>query len=317
MKPRSHKKQHFVPASYLKAWCDPSAPKGPKQEPYVWVFDKDGGNPRRKSPENIFHETDIYTIAMPDGERDLVLEHGLQQLETEFVRIRENTVSRRQPLNDAQRLWLCAFVAAAHERTPSWREHQRKQWEKPLRMMEDMMEWAKTATPAQKRGAASICAPPSRSAASLDYEQVKSIHREPLQQLMMPMIASAIPLLSKLDLAVFGTNDPIGFITSDNPCIWFDPEDYKRPPLYRGPALASKTTEITLPVSPQQCVCLNQHGLNGYFKATDELIDEFNRRTRFHACKSFIVCCNQTKPFWFDPGKDPDDSWDKLHPKKN
>jgi hypothetical protein len=40
------------------------------QEPYVWRFKKDGSDPRRKAPENLFHETDLYTIHREDGERD-------------------------------------------------------------------------------------------------------------------------------------------------------------------------------------------------------------------------------------------------------
>ena len=35
-----HKKQHWVPESYLTAWCDPGTPAD--QEPYVWRFSKDG-----------------------------------------------------------------------------------------------------------------------------------------------------------------------------------------------------------------------------------------------------------------------------------
>lgn len=72
-KTHTHKKQHFVPQCYTKAWHDPDAPAGPKMNPYVWVFDRDGTNVRRKAPANLFTETDIYTIERADGERDLRL----------------------------------------------------------------------------------------------------------------------------------------------------------------------------------------------------------------------------------------------------
>ena len=78
-----HKTQHYIPACYLKAWCDEKTPKG--HTPYVWVFDADGSNSRRKAPENIFHESDMYTIECEDGNRDLVLEHGLSQLEGDIL----------------------------------------------------------------------------------------------------------------------------------------------------------------------------------------------------------------------------------------
>jgi hypothetical protein len=93
----AHRKQHWVPSSYLGAWCDPDRP--PKYDPYVWIFPKDGGNGQRKSPRNIFAETDFYTIHLPDGARDLSLEHGLATFETRFSRIRETRIDKRQPLS--------------------------------------------------------------------------------------------------------------------------------------------------------------------------------------------------------------------------
>ena len=83
---KSHKSQHWVPRSYLQAWVDPDTPAG--HEPYVNVISRDGGEVRRRAPSNIFTETDLYTIQLPDGRRDLRLEHGLSQLETDFFEMR-------------------------------------------------------------------------------------------------------------------------------------------------------------------------------------------------------------------------------------
>src|SRR5262249_50186635 len=134
-----HKRQHFIPRCYLKAWCDPTAP--PSVEPYVWVFSKDGGSKKRKAPDNILHETDMYTIVRADGSRDLVLERGLQQLESDFATIRRKTLENKRPLDPVDRIKLCAFIAAMHCRTKSYREFQREQWKKPLDMMERAIEW--------------------------------------------------------------------------------------------------------------------------------------------------------------------------------
>ena len=77
-----HKRQHWIPRSYLNAWCDPATPK--EHQPYVWRFEKDGTSRARKSPKNIFHATDLYTIHLSDGTRELSIEHGLSELESEF-----------------------------------------------------------------------------------------------------------------------------------------------------------------------------------------------------------------------------------------
>lgn len=167
----AHRKQHFVPRSYLRAWCDPNTPEG--QEPYVWLFSGDGSNPRRRAPDNIFRETDLYTIELPDGGRNLVLEHGLAQLESEFVSIRDTKLRSLEPLEPAEHALLCAFVAAMHERTPARRDHFANQWGKVLAMADQVVQWAKTATPEQKRAAASSAAMPSRQRRSVPNKRLK------------------------------------------------------------------------------------------------------------------------------------------------
>jgi Protein of unknown function (DUF4238) len=57
--------QHWVPASYLRVWCDPASAH--LQDPYVWRFSKDGSEVRKKSPKNLFRESDMYTFVGKDG----------------------------------------------------------------------------------------------------------------------------------------------------------------------------------------------------------------------------------------------------------
>jgi len=52
-----HKHQHYIPASYLEAWCDKNTPAG--QTPFVWRFTRDGEKIDKKAPQRIFYETDI------------------------------------------------------------------------------------------------------------------------------------------------------------------------------------------------------------------------------------------------------------------
>ena len=269
-------KQHAIPRCYLKAWCDPSTPKG--ETPYVWMFTKEGRSGRRKAPENIFREKDMYTIEKADGKHDLVLERGLSQLESEFASIRNRTLRRNHVPDATEHIKICAFVAAMTTRTKASREHHRKQWGHMLSTMEDMKKWAETATSQEKRLAAALSRPSSSSKGSFTYEDVKLLAERPLQIVLPAMIQAATPLLCRLDLAVLSTTDSVGFITSDDPCVWFDPEAYKRPPLYRGPGLVYETIEITLPVSPEQYVYLNRQGISGYIAVGDEVVDNLNSR---------------------------------------
>lgn len=155
-KPRTHKSQHFVAQCYTKAWYDPQMPSGAKLEPYVWVFDRDGNNARRKAPRNLFTETDIYTIERPDGERDLRFEHGFQELEDRFTRIRNLKFNRREWPDAEQAVSLFAFVATAQARTVAHRDFHRQQWGDIRKRMEEMLADFESASPKRKEAMAQL-----------------------------------------------------------------------------------------------------------------------------------------------------------------
>lgn len=310
-----HKKQHFVPQSYLKAWCDPDTPKG--QEPYVWKFSKDGTQIRKKSPSNIFHEREMYTIKQIDGSRDLRFEHGLSELETLFVNLKNRKINKRVALKEEDKFIICAIIAAMHARTKSQRDHWSKQWGETKGKMEKMMEWAKTLPPEKKKALA--VERPAGSVKELNYEEINKLTSDPMQHMLLPSISTTASLLYKVknDIVIFETTDSLGFLTSDAPCVWFDPEAYKRPPMMQVPGLLFPTTEIRFPVSPTQMIILQQHGENRYIKGVPtKIVDEMNRLTRFYAAEYFIVKKNVKKDIWFDPGVEPEDSWRKKQLKE-
>lgn len=302
-----HKKQHFIPVSYLQAWVDQTTPKG--HTPYTWIFNKDGSEPRQKAPVNVFWESGMYTITKADGERDLVLEHGLAQLESWFAKIREQNIMCQLSLDETEHMQVCAFIAAMTARTKLFRDHQKSQWGNVLEHMECLIKWAETATDEEKMQAVSMS---SSSDRSMGYEEVKSLAENPLQDILPQLIDELTPLLYKLDFCVLTTMDSIGFITSDHPCVWFDPEAYKRPPLFRSPALIYESIEIYLPVSPMQCISLNRRGITGYLAINESIVNDVNRMTRFYAGEYFVVRKNEKRDVWFDPGEEPADSWEKV-----
>ena len=311
-----HKKQHYIPKCYLKAWCDLKCPQ--KQTPYIWIYEKESKDGKKKSPDNFFHETDMYTILDKDGGRILDIEHGLSGLESHFTTVRNKKISRHIDLDQIEKVIVTTFMAAMHARTKSQLAHMADQWRMPLEMMDNLDKKMKVATEEEKRRMANKVAPVSSTGGrgGFTHEQVRQMVEDPVGTTLVPMIRAVAPLIAELDMAILCTDSVPGFITSDRPCVWFDPQSHTRPPLYQGPALMYKTIEITMPVSPTECIFLNRQGMSDYINVDENLVKELNRRVRFHSSEYFVVNQEYTDDMWFDVGKEPEDSWEKQQARK-
>jgi hypothetical protein len=298
----SHKKQHFVPQCYTKAWADPDSVGQSKIAPYVWVFDKDGSNPRRRSPANLFTETDIYTLTRKDGHRDLRLEHGFQDLEDRFTRIRNMRFNKMQWPNAEELQLLFAFVAAAHTRTVGFRDHQREQWGKIREQMELLEaahgEW----TSSGRRAIVRLNNRSTGDDLAIGIDEVREIEANPIQQIIGSFLNVVVPMFSRMSLAVFSTDDPCGFVTSDQPCVWFDKEAYKLPSRAGRLALGSPSIEVTLPISPSHCLALTHSPrLRGFIPLPGGDFDELNKRHIAHCKESFISRSPVVRDVWLRP----------------
>jgi hypothetical protein len=301
-----NKKQHFVPEFYLKAWCDPNTPPG--YDPYLWIASKDGSNIKPKSPSNIFHETDLYTINV-EGERNLSIEKSLAQIEGEFSNIRRNKLIRQIELSFKDKIIICAFVAAMYSRTLASGERWKPFWNEVSIQTEEVMrkmtEWHDKAT--QEQLESYIPSMPLKENTVTTHDKIKEIADEPIKSLITTQLDILTRLFIGLDLAIIETNTSPGFITSDDPCVWFDPKLPNYPRL-TGHALISPTIEVHLPISPTQCIFLNRQGNNGYINLSNfglitegTVVAETNWRTRKKSNQYFIVNKKVMLAKWFVP----------------
>jgi Protein of unknown function (DUF4238) len=291
-KAMDHSKQHWIPSSYLEAWCDPDVQPG--YEPYVWRMPKKGGEGRRKAPRKIFAEADFYTIRLPDGRRDLRLEHGLGTLEDKFCQIRDTRVARREPLSREEKVWFCAFIAAMHFRTRAQRNAFHQQWGHALDVAEDLQRTLATMTPEQLQRLRPPRSLDRTRGQSLTIDEVKKLAKEPIQRMLPSIIEEDLPVLTRMNLSILTTEDDIGFITSDHPCVRFIPGGGRRPPM-----LHASKIEVTMPISPKSLALLCWADVPEYEKGTPAELDNANRLRQVASDEYFIVRRNATKPVWF------------------
>jgi Protein of unknown function (DUF4238) len=282
-------KQHLIPNCYLKAWCDPRTPED--QTPYIWRIARDGSTKRNKAPEKSFTATDRYTITLPTGEKDLVVENTLAGLENAFVSVRAK-IEREEEITREDRATLCLFTAAMHSRTKSAGDH----WQRTTQELHDMvssMERQHSLEPTTSR-------------------QTGRLVEIAPQYLVMAMLEVAAPIYFSMEMSIFVAKDELGFITSDSPCVWFNPKAHTFPPFYRSPGLAQTDTEVTMPLTPRHLLFISHRKHAFYIPVAQHVVDEANRLTRAHSANEFVSWKGETRPYWFETGTMPDDAWENT-----
>jgi uncharacterized protein DUF4238 len=282
-------KQHLIPNCYLKAWCDPRTPED--QTPYIWRIARDGSGKKNKAPEKSFTATDRYTIKLPTGKKDLIVENTLAGLENAFVSVR-GQIEERQELTDEDKATLCLFAAAMQSRTRRAGDH----WQKTAQQLHEMVssmeqQYGTGPTTSRQTGRMVEVAP---------------------QYLVMTMLDVQTPLLYEMEMSIFVTDDELGFITSDSPCVWFNPKAHTFPPFYRSPGLGQADIEVTLPLTPSHMLFISHRKHPFYIDVGRHVVDEANRLTRAHAADEFVSWKGETRPYWFETGTMPDDAWENT-----
>lgn len=203
---------------------------------------------------------------------------------------------------------LLLFVAAMHARTRVMRDHVAGFFKELKDVGEEietqMRRTSQTELPKVRPALPSSCE------RSMDLTEVKEFAAHPMANMLMPFIAAEAPLLARMRCVILCTTDDPGFVTSDAPVVWFDPEAYKKPPIFRAAAFNDQKLEITLPISPNQLLMF-VHGdpTVEYVEVSDSNVSELNRRTRFYCSEYFIIKRAYLEPHWFNPGVAPQDSW--------
>jgi Protein of unknown function (DUF4238) len=277
-------------------------------DPYVWVFSKDGTEVRRRAPRNLFRESNMYAFEDRNGRLNQAIENRLSVLEDRFKRLRRDKIMSGEPLTEEERGLLCVFIATAQFRTRRSRNHWARQFGQTVELADRIKAHAESLT-SDERAALGPAAIPDQ-APSFDVEDTRALADQPFR--MLPSVATRVAtMLYSMTITILYASEESVFITSDNPVVLYDPELHRMPRFYRSVALASPTIEVSMPIAPSRLVLL-MHGRlkEGYIRIPADhayMAEEFNRRTRFHCDSQFVSNSDRKKDIWFDPGS-PDGS---------
>jgi hypothetical protein len=251
----------------------------------------------------------MYAFTDENGNVNHAIEKALSKLEYEFNKLRQDKIMSCARLTDEDKATLCRFVGTAHFRTRKSRDHWQKQWAQVVDLGDRMQRHLDGLTAEQKAGLEFPTATPSSP--SIALEDIRPLAQHPF--LLLPLITEReAELLSEMTITILCASDECGFITSDAPVVWFDPELFKIPRFYRSPGLGSPSIEVTMPIAPSRLVLFtNGRVAEGYFPVVTSLdlgvhmINDLNRRTRFHCNRHFVARSDRKNDIWFDPGSPP------------
>lgn len=109
--------QHWVPMLYLREFATPET--GGEEDPDVWLFHKDEGDPFKTSISNVAVQSFLYSVVSEANARDFTAESKLRDLENAIGPLWKRFAREFVNLNDTTvRKGIGLFVATLFHRNP-------------------------------------------------------------------------------------------------------------------------------------------------------------------------------------------------------
>jgi hypothetical protein len=279
------KRHHTIPKCYLEGFTDENGK--------VWVLDtKD--EIFDTNPINIFVESHFYTITLKNGEKSLVIEDTLANIENAYADIYRNKISQDKFLTEKERAEVSVFFAAMMLRTRPYRENMRHMFEDLKQTMEEWREQYKTMSPEERK---TMDAVPSSGGATINLEELEEGLKdfdEHHSADLIPQIMQTAQIIFDMKWAVWKyPADKGAFITSDDPLVIMRPasiKKYGKNALGSRPGLLFRDAEITLPLSKDRLLLagwiLNE---DSYLEVPVEIAESMNQRTILHSRERMIA----------------------------
>lgn len=268
------KRHHTVPKCYLENFTG--------SDGFVWVLDTKDTIFRIK-PENILLENHFYTITLKGGEKSLIVEDTLANIEGAYIAIFQNKIEKELPLTNEERAKVAVFIAALYIRTSPYREGLRgalgilkngmEDWKKQFETMSEESKKAMDAIPSSGKG---------ESISIDDLDKYLGNFNEHHSVNVIEQLPEIAQIIFDMKWAIWKDANN-GFVTSDDPVVLLRPESIKKygaNAIGSRPGLVYKDTELTLPLSKDRLLLagwiLNE---NSYIDVPEDIVQKINHRT--------------------------------------
>ncbi len=266
------KRHHTVPLCYLENFTDSNG--------HVWVLDvKD--NIFNTNPENILVESNFYTITLKNGEKSLLVEDTLANIESSYGAIFINKISKNLILTAEERATVAIFIAALLLRTKSYREANRnmfqklkstiEEWEENFKLNPKSMDFLYSAIPSD-----------GESINKKDVEEYLKNYSEQHSVSIISQLPEVAQIIFNMKWSILESSNNI-FVTCDNPVTLLRPESikkYGKKAIGSQPGLLYKDIELTIPLSKNKLLLAGWILENdSYLTIDDEVVANLNHRT--------------------------------------
>ena len=272
MKKTSHTKQeHFIPRqSYLEYFTDKTDKK-----PFVWVYESprglyqsfDTAIPKQITPFNLCKINSFYET--PKSPVNL-LEQALAKIEGDYKSILETKILNRIELSEEEKQKVALFISTLEARTPTNKQHYHK-------FIDDVLNLVKSNEEQFIKG--------KKSKLHEELDQGKEENT-----FFAISVATAIDLnrwrfSDFLFLNVQYNDDDQFFISSDFPVFQYD---FAMMNSFYGVPPNSATIEVTVPLTSQIALLVNNCGFNGYASLDHNMVRELKNRT-FNGARGYLL----------------------------
>lgn len=269
------KQEHYIPRqSYLEYFTDKSGKK-----PFIWVYEElrrlyaDFNEVIAKNitPFNLCKESYFYET--PKAQENL-LEQILAQIEGDFKRIIDTKILNKVGLTEEEKNKVAYFISTLEIRTPTNREHFHN-------FIDDVLALVKSNEEQFMGG--------KKSKLHQELEEGKSENSFFALSVATAIQVNRWGLSDFLFLKPQFEGDDQFFITSDFPVFSYD---FAMMNSFYGVPPNSATIEVTIPLTPNLALLVNNGGFSGYKEIDHNIVREINNRT-FNGARKYLLSPKQ------------------------